>query len=317
VNNATATGTYGSGGGAYISAAGSLSLTDADINGTEIAGTSAYGGGLYISTSTTQPTTITGLTVNNAKATGEYSYGGGAYIRTVGSLSLADTDISVTETAGTLAYGGGALIYGSGTLTISNYTSENTRATGTGAGTSGGSLSIDWNGTVSIRNSAITNSRTKYSGATTNVSGGGGISITGNCTAAFSNIVFRDVQAQGAGSFILGGAVFFNGNNFGSVHLTMTGCSITDAAASRGGGAIAGVDPSSCTLSGVSFNNCAALQGSLLYGNSYTNISGAPAYTVRPGCSVNGTVITQSNWSSVLSPSMVYLVNGSTIGYAP
>ena len=97
--------------------------------------------------------------------------------------------------------------------------------------------------------------------------------------------------------------------------LTMTDCTINGANAARGGGAIAGGGASSCVLSGVSFTGCSASQGNILYGNTYSDTAGAPAYKVKPGCKVNGTTVTAGNLSSLAS--QCYLVNGSTIEFSP
>jgi hypothetical protein len=42
--------------------------------------------------------------------------------------------------------------------------------------------------------------------------------------------------------------------------------------------------------------------------------SNNPAYIIGPGCSMENTVITSGNWSTVLpSPSVVYLLTGPTL----
>jgi hypothetical protein len=96
----------------------------------------------------------------------------------------------------------------------------------------------------------------------------------------------------------------------------MTGCSIENAASNGYGGAIGGSGPSACVLlNGVSFTNCTgSLGGSILYGRNWYGIADSPAYTIGPGCSVDGTVITSANRDSILpDPSVRYLINGSTI----
>jgi hypothetical protein len=97
---------------------------------------------------------------------------------------------------------------------------------------------------------------------------------------------------------------------------------INGASADGAGGAVGGEGSHNtvtrCTLKGVSFDGCTAPDGRLLSGNVFTGaVSGGPVYTVKPGCSVDGTVITGANWSSVLSGNNLCLENGSTIAWSP
>jgi hypothetical protein len=205
----------------------------------------------------------------------------------------------------------GGAVYASGsTITISGYTSN-----GTVSGNRGGSLHIGLGAgnTATVTDAVIANSAALNSASDNFVYGGGGIYVDEG-TAALTGVVFTDVKVQGSGQTTRGGAVAFS-----KAYLTMTGCTITNAASDKAGGAIGGFGLSSCIFDGVSFTNCTAPQGSLLYGNRYSDDSfgDAPAYTVRPGCSVDGTVITGANWSSVLSGNSLCLVNGSTITWSP
>jgi hypothetical protein len=94
----------------------------------------------------------------------------------------------------------------------------------------------------------------------------------------------------------------------------MTGCSIAGADAAQYGGAIGGIGASSsCALNGVSFTAFNAPLGTILYGNKYTGIDGAPVYTVGPGCFIGGTELTLLNFATTLQPSMVHLINGAGI----
>jgi hypothetical protein len=220
-----------------------------------------------------------------------------------GAVSSASANIKNCgfETTRAGNYGGAVYVNG-GSLTIDGYTSNDTVAV------NGGSLYISGSSQVSIKNASIANSQAINSSGENYTHGGGGIWIQ-DTTAEFTNVTFTDVKAQGSGDYIHGGAVFFSNNT----QLTMTACSINTASSNNGGGAIGGAGPSSCKLYGVSFTNCSAPQGSLLYGNKYSNSTGAPAYTVGPGCTVNGTEITIYNWSSFNTDSLIYLINGATI----
>jgi hypothetical protein len=127
-------------------------------------------------------------------------------------------------------------------------------------------------------------------------------------TAALSNLSFTNVQARGSANNTTGGAVLVY-----NMALTMTDCTIDGAISDKYGGAIGGIGPSTCVLNGVYFTGCdAVLQGNILYGGKDIDISGitsGPDYIVGPGCKVEGIPIT--SLSMLLSPSMVYLPNGS------
>jgi hypothetical protein len=241
---------------------------------------------------------------------------GGAVSASGGSVTITGCDFEDTRAGSD----GGAVLASGDSVSIRGYTSNNTKAN-----ERGGSLLIS-GGHVSVTNASISNSRI-IGGSENYLSythGGGGIWVR-SATAEFTDIEFTNVMVQGT-VMRAGGAVLFNhASNTGNMQLTMTDCSIDGASAPRGG-AIAGFGPSTCVLSGVSFANCAAsldpgTGGSLLYGDEdpypYSYADGAPAYTVKPGCKVEGTEITASNWSTILTPSMLYLINGSTIIFAP
>jgi hypothetical protein len=291
------------GGGAYISVRGSLSITIADISETK---SSNYGGGMYIFNMSAVPSVISGLNISNTTSS---SSGGGAFISVRGSLSITNADISETQSSN---YGGGMYIYNISAeptvidgLNISNTTSSS----------SGGGAYIYVDGSLSITDASIRNSKTANSASGTIAHGGGGIYI-GRGEAMLTDVEFINTAAVGSADYTLGGAVLFSSNT----QLTMTNCSILNAASSKSGGAISGLGPSSsCVLNGVSFTNCVSAldRGHILYGNKYNDINGAPAYTVKPGCSVNGTVITGSNYTTVLSSPNAVLYNGATITFSP
>jgi hypothetical protein len=188
---------------------------------------------------------------------------------------------------------------------ISNYTSNNTEAANGRGGSLFISLSYDEAAEASITDGSITNSSAINSASDNGGYGGGGIYISGG-SALLSGVNFNYVQALGNATFTEGGAVAFT-----MTHLTMENCSIENAVSEKVGGAVAGVGPSPCIFNGVSFTSCTAPQGSILYGNSYAINGGGPAYTVGPGCSVEGAAITSANYAALSS--RVYLVNGASL----
>jgi hypothetical protein len=103
----------------------------------------------------------------------------------------------------------------------------------------------------------------------------------------------------------------------------MTGCTIENANSRLGGGifskiegilGIPGSGSLSCTISGVNFLHCSASLGNLLGGRG-NDSPGSMTYTVKSGCSVDGTEINALNYSSYLTPVYVYL--DSDAGIAP
>jgi hypothetical protein len=322
------------GGGAYISVRGPLNLTGVKI---EEAETSGDGGGLYIINNSGQGTSISDLTITDAGA----QYGGGAMIYANGPLGLEDVEITDAEAssgsggglfisnssgqrtsisklavtnAKALGGSGGGLYISAKDLRISDYTSTATRA-----GNSGGSLYINLidGGSASINGASISNSQAENSASDNFAHGGGGIFISGGSsasrpTAAFSGITFSNVRAGGTGDYTHGGAVFCD-----RIRLTMEDCSISNAGAKRGGGAIAGLGDSSCVLARVSFANCSADYGSILYGCNDPILGGGIAYTIMPGCMVGNTLITTATLPALVLSNMVSLEGDSTIALGP
>ncbi|MDR1098890.1 MAG: hypothetical protein LBL28_00265 [Treponema sp.] len=275
-----------------------ITIRDCDFTDTQ-ANTS--GGAVYASGSSVSSVTITGCNFKNTQVN---AFGGAVYTSS-SSVTITECDFKNIQAG---SDGGAVNASAAGSVTITNcgftdIQAGNSNRTGY---TFGGSLYLAGN-MIRVTDVQITNSTAGLSNDGY-YSRGGGIYIEKG-TAALSHVSFTNVKALGNNNTaIIGGAVFFSTGTA----LTMTDCSISGAVSSYAGGAVGGCGPSTtCTLSGVSFSGCSAPWGSLLYGNKYTGIDGAPAYTVGPGCSVNGTVITGANWS--LFTSGVYLVNGATI----
>jgi hypothetical protein len=275
-----------------------ITITDCDFTSTK-----AGSNGGAVAYSSSGSVTIRGCDFTNTEAR---SYNGGAIYANDfhASVTIEDCDFEDNEAG----LSGGAVYADCQTITINDYTSNNTRA-----GDSGGSLYIAARHSVSLSNAQISGSQAVNT-ASIYPHGGGGIYIVGGTASpapvALSGITFDTVAVSGSAPLTLGGAVYFGGN----IDLAMTGCSIAGASSSAGGGAIAGIGQSSCTLNGVSFSGCSALQGSLLYGNSDAPGIG-PAYVVGPGCSVDGTPITVATW--MLMASRVYLPYGSIMPLMP
>jgi hypothetical protein len=263
----------------------------------------ANGGTIYAFGSNS--VTITGCDFENIQAGNV----GGAVYASSRFITISDsrfTDIQAESFGGAvhanIGYTGSA-----GSLTIKDCGFENIQAGGGGGAVyANGGYGSDA-GYITITECNFENTKSE---SNNNVvfARGGGIHIAQG-TATLSQLSFTDVKALGNNTETIGGAVFFNTGTA----LTMTDCSINGAISSGYGGAVGGCGPSTCMLSGVSFNGCSAPWGSLLYGNKYAGTDGVPAYTIGLGCSVNGTVITGANWSSFMSTAYVYLVNGATI----
>jgi hypothetical protein len=318
----TDTQTSSSGGAVYASSSGSLTIMDCGFE--NIRG--RYGGAAYARSAGS--VVITDCTFENIQG----GYGGAAYAHSDGSVVI--TDCTFENTRGTGGSGGAVMAIGT-TVNISGVEIKNSSATWSGGGlsaqiTNGGTLAITGytsTGTtsvtggslnifcsdganVSVTDAAITNSTAENGVSGGAPDGGGGIFIyaDSSATAVFSGISFRNVKVESSNS--AGGAIFFE-----RINLTITNCSIegaaTDNYANNYGGAIGGAGPSSCVLSGVSFINCFAPQGSILYGRD------SLSYTVRPGCSVDGKTVTLATMAGILTPAMAHLVGGSTITWAP
>jgi hypothetical protein len=292
---------------AYNASGGSIAITNCVFE--NIQGGGLFGGAVYASGSGGS-VTITDCDFENIRNDG---LGGGAISTSGTSVIITDCDFENTRAEN----GSGGAVYASGTLvTITDCDFEDTRAENGSGGAIYASVS---GGSVIIRDLTITDAHAVNSSSGDYFAGGGGIYISSYSfpTAEISRVAFTNVTAEGSADFTSGGAVAFN-----RVALTMTDCSIDTTGSDKFGGAIGGAGVSSCVLNGVSFVNCNALtnQGSVLFGNKYTTeaLGMAPAYTVRPGCSLDGTPITSSNLDTVLaSPSRRYLPGGSTIVWAP
>jgi hypothetical protein len=116
--NISNTSSSGNGGGAYISAAGSLSIYNTNISETESSGS---GGGMYIYNSSTQPTLIDGLDISDTQATGQYAWGGGVnvYVTSGGGLSI--TGMRIIGSTSTYVGGGAAIhIEGGASFSLAN-----------------------------------------------------------------------------------------------------------------------------------------------------------------------------------------------------
>jgi hypothetical protein len=345
VKRAKATGTYASGGGAYILVYGPLNIQRSlNMECVTIANTEAAysGGGLYVyNYGSGSSTSVSDLRISNTNTTSvDTGYGGGAHIYANGPLTIDDAVVNNTSTART---GGGLYVqnYGSGYSTsVSDLKISNTKTTrvndgyggglylngdnlnisgyisdGTSSAMDGGSLYIylGEDGAASINGAEIKNSAAVNSRNDTIVCGGGGIFIEGGSSASrpraeFSGISFSNVTAGGTGAYTTGGAVFCDQY----IRLTMSDCSINGANGKRGG-AIGGYGAASCELTRVSFANCSAVTyGHILYGDQYAETPGIGiTYTVRPGCTVDGASINAETWFSFLSK--VHLINSSTI----
>jgi hypothetical protein len=311
------TSSNGYGGGVYVSANGSLSVTDTDISGTHTG--NGAGGGLYINNySTTQSTNITRLKVNNAKAMASWGSvsGGGAYISVRGGLSLTDAEISETQTIATdssSSWGGGLYISNSSTTQSTNISglkvNKATAASGE-SGNGGGAYIFVRNG-LSLTDTEI--SETKTTGASgTMIDQGGGLYIDNSSTTQSTVISGLTVKNVTATSLGYGGGLFFQGRG-GTV--LISNALIQNASATTGG-AIASIGPVFFSLAGVSFQNCiASSYGLVLCGDADQN--GHSAYVVRPGCRVDGTEITLSNYSTILSPPRVSSTISSSISFLP
>jgi hypothetical protein len=324
---------FGYGGAVYADAyfGDSVTISDCDFTDTRAA---QRGGAVYASVSSSGSVTIRDCAFVNTQ-----SYdSGGAVLAGSGSVMIRDCDFANTRSSSsggavasygdpvtikdcdftdTQSYGPGGAIRVTTSATITGCNFTDTRAAGFG-NSSGGAISANYNFSsysLVVRDTTITrsssNNSTDHAGY---VLGGGGIGIEGG-TAELHNVIFTDVYAGGTAPHTIGGAVLFMGTA-----LTMTNCTIINAGSDKGGGAIGGTDTMiytgipSCVLSGVSFTNCSAPQGNILYGNRFYSPR-APAYTVKPGCKVNGTAITAGNLSSMAS--QCFLLDGSSIGFSP
>jgi hypothetical protein len=154
-----------------------------------------------------------------------------------------------------------------------------------------------------------------FTGTNAGSSGGAVDAYASSGSVSISNCNFKDTEAGDNG-----GAVDAYASG-GSVNIS--DCDFTGTNAGRYGGAIAvadGYNNSSCVLKDVSFTGCIATSnGNVLYGNVWGGDgSYSMVFTVKPGCSVDGTTITSSNLNSVLpQPSMVLLTNVASIKFEP
>ncbi|MDR1899089.1 MAG: hypothetical protein LBQ55_03685 [Treponema sp.] len=298
-------------GGAVYAYSGSV-IISGDFTDTRAVGTNPCGGAVYafpLSGSVNISGNFTDIYVTGTNS----GYGGAVYVSsTSGSVAISGnfTDTSVTGTS----YACGGAVYvnsGSGPISISGSSFEDTQMNGTNNGFGGAVYANSSYGSISISDSHFTNTQSAGpGGAVSAFSGYGSISISDShftntqsanhggaviASAGSSSISISDSTFGNTHSPYLGGAVcFING------HLTMENCSIEDASAQYGGAVAASSLSASCTLNGVSFKTCVAPLGSILYGEN-----GTP-YTIGPGCSVEGTVITSANWMTTLQPSMIY-----------
>jgi hypothetical protein len=267
----------------------------------ENSSSNSNGGAVYASTGSGGTVSITDC---GFEKTSSVLYGGAvsAYASS-GTVNINDCDFQNTS----CTTGCGGAVYANGAnIAISDYTSTKTRAK------TGGSVYVSGT-SISISDAFISDSQTESFGISY-ACGGGGIFI-GTGTAALTRVTFRDVFAYGDEE--IGAAVFFSTGT----HLTMTDCSIEHGycfSVSGFGGVIGGAGSSSCVLERVSFTDCGnPLFPDILYGNKYrTGPDGAPAYTLRSGFSIDGTVITGSNYYPIMVPAM-HLFNGSTAVFSP
>jgi hypothetical protein len=295
----------GTQGGAVYARGGSVTITDCEFTDTE----AGFDGGAVYAYGSGGSFILSGSEFTGTRA-GRYA--GAVSVLYFTSNTMTDCEFTDTQAGNS---GGAVWLYNTSpasSIIIRNYISTETSALGDIANTGfgGGSLELG-GGTITVENAVITNA-TSLNPANYVGGGGGGIYIVlGN--AALSQVTFNTVKAQGGSpAYGFGGAVYFReGTN-----LTMTDCVINGAEASGAGGAIGG-SGTSCLFNGVSFTNCDAPQGSLLYGNGSLDPGAGPAYIVKPGCTVDGTTLTATNWLSVLTPAMLYLIGGSTIGWSP
>jgi hypothetical protein len=243
------------------------------------------------------------------------SQGGAVHIySTGGSISIAGCDFEDTE-GGV----GGALFanigngLSTGSVSIANCSFKNSKASSLGGAlcTVSSSVSItscnfeniqtqDSSGALYARGDSVNITgcdfeNTKSGGAVgAVVASGGSVSIMG---CGFTNTE--------SGSY--GGAVLASG---GSV--SITDCDFDNIKSGDDGGAISSNGSGPTIITKCNFTNCTAHYGSILFGQG-------TAFTIRPGCSVDGTPISSAaDLDTVLSsPSRRYLLNGSTITFAP
>ncbi len=193
---------YNSGGGVFSPYAGTVTITDTEINNNVVSEDGYHGGGVY---SGEGAVTISGSTISGNTAEGD---AGGLY-NFSGDLSISNTTIS-NNRAG---FSGAGIFNYSGDLAITNSTiSDNTSLYGDGGGVSNGTgrftltrSTISGNSSVSDGGGVSNNSgqfiaiESTLSGNTSGVDGGAIATISGGVTLTNSTVSGNAANVRGGG----------------------------------------------------------------------------------------------------------------------
>ena len=182
-----------SGGGAYVSASGDITLNKNTFINNSI-NTPGFGAGLY-ATSNSGTITLTGneFTGNTIDSSG-YS-GGGAYITaSSGAINLTGNIFRGNSTSSSSGNGAGFSAFSSGPITIINNVFSNNSAGGNGGGASVGSNNA---GGSSIVNNTFVNNSGRY---------GGGLYLNVYTIAnVYNNIIYGNTALFEGGDLVVGG----------------------------------------------------------------------------------------------------------------
>lgn len=250
-NTTTSTGGYG--GGVYVDASGTFTMTGGNISA-NIA--TSYGGGIY-SKGTTE---LHGVTVGGQDAgnttTSTGGYGGGICVYS-GTTTVTD---GTSITYNTCGYGGGVRVEKDGTfiMTGGNISSNTSKYSGAGICTRG---TIELHG-VTVGGQNAGNTTTYSSGGN-----GGGIRVVAGTTTVTddTNISYNTDTGNGAGVSVNTGATFI-----------MTGGNISSNTSSKNGGGIYStgtIELHGVTIGGQNAGNTSAAGGGIYVYSGITTVA--------------------------------------------
>ncbi len=208
----------GNGGGLHVSGAGTVTITDGEVNNNNAG---SEGGGLWNGTGTM---TINGTTISGNTASGiaADNGGGGIYNLNGGTLNIEDAQIMNNEANGTAGSGGGILNDVGATVNILNSEISENSSNRAGGGIENNA------GTVMMTNVTL-NGNTTFAAP----GNGGGLHVTGAGSVTISDGEVNDNTAgsEGGGLWNGSGTMSINGT-------TISGNTASGDAADNGGGGI-------------------------------------------------------------------------------
>jgi len=325
LDNNSATGPPGNGGGLHITGAGSVIFEGGTANGNTAA---LEGGGLWNGSGT--------MTINNVEIDMNIAQGvaaddgGGGIHNTSGTVNLTNSIVTNNKANGTSGSGGGLLSL-AGTVNISATTFELNSAN-----RAGGAIEVV-NGTLVINEAGLVNNDVDGGAGTPNPGNGGGLHITGVTTTTItgSYIAENDARREGGGlwnqtgSTMLvqgsiidgnsasgpdvlhgGGGIFNNGGDL-SVNNSTISNNIADGTLANGGGLHVKAGTATLLLTTVS-GNTSANQGGGLYNNAGLTVNAATV--VENTATVSGGGIGNNSATAVSLKNTVVAKNDAPVG---